>query len=157
MQCREAVALMSPGKPRHRDGYTSEELLQIRSTCLTVAVTLGAHLDQLCIVGGLVPNLLIDEQFGADPEADAEHPGTNDLDVAMKLALLDDQGYAEISTRLRQEGFGPDVNDRGNPTPQRWTLDGKNVFVGLGADRRRGRARRLLRACTRQGIATTRT
>lgn len=120
---------MSPGKPRHRDGYTSEELLQIRSTCLTVAVTLGAHLDQLCIVGGLVPNLLIDEQFGADPEADAEHPGTNDLDVAMKLALLDDQGYAEISTRLRQEGFGPDVNDRGNPTPQRWTLDGKNVFV----------------------------
>lgn len=120
---------MNAGKPRSRDGYTPEDLLQVRSTCLTVAATLGAHLDRLCIVGGLVPNLLIDEQYGPNPETGDAHPGTSDLDVAMQIALLDNRGYAEISTRLRQEGFGPDVNENGNPTPQRWKLEGKKVTI----------------------------
>lgn len=47
------------GKPRDRDGYTPDDLLQVRATCLTVAATLGVRLDRLCIVGGLVPNLLV--------------------------------------------------------------------------------------------------
>lgn len=117
------------GKPRDRDGYTPDDLLQVRATCRTVAATLGAHLDRLCIVGGLVPNLLIDEQHGPDPDTGVGHPGTGDLDVALQIALLDDHGYAEISTRLRQEGFGPDTNERGNPTPQRWKLAGMNVTI----------------------------
>lgn len=120
---------MSRGKPRHHAGYTPEELLQVRSACLTVAVTLGAHLDHLCIVGGLAPSLLIDERLGPDPTSGVGHPGTNDLDVAMKLVVLRDRAYAEISTRLRQEGFGPGTNQHGNPTPQRWSLDAKNVVV----------------------------
>lgn len=45
----------SADKPRHRSGYSSEETEQVRAACLTVAVTLGAHLDDVCIVGGLVP------------------------------------------------------------------------------------------------------
>ncbi|MBF6618960.1 MAG: nucleotidyl transferase AbiEii/AbiGii toxin family protein [Patulibacter sp.] len=117
------------GKPRNRDGYTPEDLLQVRSTCLTVAATLGGHLGQMCVVGGLTPTLLIDERLGPDPETDAGHAGTNDLDVAMTVALLDDHGYEEVSTRLRQEGFGPDTNERGNPTPQRWKLKGRNVTI----------------------------
>jgi hypothetical protein len=40
-------------KPRHRSGYTSEETELVRSACLTVAVTLGAYLDDVVIVGGL--------------------------------------------------------------------------------------------------------
>lgn len=120
---------MNAGKPRGRDGYTPEDLLHVRSACLTIAATLGAQLDRLCIVGGLVPNLLIDEQFGPDSDADAPHPGTNDLDVAMQIALLDNQGYAEISTRLRQEDFGPARNQTGNEVLQTWTLAGTNVMV----------------------------
>lgn len=121
--------MAAPDKPRHHSGYRREETEQVEAGCLTVAVTLGALMDRLCIVGGLVPSLIIDREVGPDPETGAEHSGTNDLDVGLAIALLDDQQYAEISKRLRQEGFQPDVNKRGNPTPQRWRLGGVNVTV----------------------------
>ncbi len=111
----------SPDKPRHRSGYTPEETEQVRTVCLTIAVTLGAYLDDLCIVGGLVPPLLVDTMRTED-EDNGLHPGTNDLDVGLALALLDDERYAEISRRLRAEDFKPDTNDNGNKTVQRWRL-----------------------------------
>jgi Nucleotidyl transferase AbiEii toxin, Type IV TA system len=119
----------TPDKPRQRSGYRREETEQVEQACLTLAVTLGTLLDRLCIVGGLVPSLLIDHQIGAEPETGEGHSGTNDLDVGLAVALLDDQQYTEISRRLRQEGFEPDVNDRGNPTPQRWRLGSLKVTV----------------------------
>lgn len=119
----------APDKPRHRGGYRREETEQVLSACLTVAVTLGALMKHLCVVGGLVPSLIIDRQIGPDPDSGQEHPGTNDLDVGLAIALLDDRRYTEISTRLRQEGFQPDVNEQGNPTPQRWKLHNLKVTV----------------------------
>jgi hypothetical protein len=116
-------------KPRHRSGYSREETEQVEAALLTVAVTLGALMDRICIVGGLAPSLLIDREVGPDPETEAGHPGTNDLDVGLAIALLDDEQYAEIGERLRQEGFGPDKNSKGNPTPQRWKLESLNVTV----------------------------
>jgi hypothetical protein len=116
-------------KPRHRSGYSREETEQVEAALLTVAVTLGGLMDRICIVGGLVPSLLIDHEIGPDPETEAGHPGTNDLDVGLAIALLDDEQYAEIGERLRQEDFGPDENSRGNPTPQRWKLGSLNVTV----------------------------
>lgn len=86
-------------------------------------------MGELCIVGGLVPSLLIDQQVGPDPDTGDMHPGTNDLDVGLAIGLLDDEQYAEISHRLRQEGFAPDRNENGNPTPQRWKLAGFSVTV----------------------------
>lgn len=115
-------------KPRHRSGYGQEEFEQVKAACLTVAVTLGAYVDDLCIVGGLVPALLIDSVRETDDE-DPRHPGTNDLDVGLALALLDGERYAEISARLRAEGFAPDSNDAGNPTVQRWRLGELKVTV----------------------------
>jgi hypothetical protein len=116
----------APDKPRHRSGYMAEETEQVRAVCLTVAVTLGAYLDDVCIVGGLVPPLLIDT---ARTDGDDLHPGTNDLDVGLALALLDDERYAEISRRLRSEGFEPDTNENGNPTVQRWRLGELKVKI----------------------------
>ena len=118
----------APDKPRHRSGYTAEETEQVKAVCLTVAVTLGAFLDDICIVGGLVPPLLIDttRTDGADDEI---HPGTNDLDIGLALALLDDERYAEISSRLRSEGFEPDTNTQGNQTVQRWRLGELKVTI----------------------------
>jgi hypothetical protein len=116
-------------KPRHRSGYRREETEQVEATCLTVAVTLGALMDDLCIVGGLVPSLIIDRRVGPDPDSGEGHLGTNDLDVGLAIALLDESRYTEISARLRQEGFKPDVNERGNPTPQRWKLGDLDVTV----------------------------
>jgi len=121
--------MAAPDKPRHRSGYSREETEQVEAACLTVAVTLGAFMDRLCIVGGLVPSLLIDREIGPDPESGAGHPGTNDLDVGLEIALLDDEQYAEIGRRLRQEGFGPDRNEQDNPTPQRWKLGDLEVTI----------------------------
>jgi hypothetical protein len=117
-----------PDKPRHRSGYTAEETEQVKAVCLTVAVTLGAYLDDVCIVGGLVPPLLIDTTRTDDDDEEL-HPGTNDLDIGLALALLDDERYAEISRRLRSEGFKPDINENGNQTVQRWRLGELKVTV----------------------------
>jgi Nucleotidyl transferase AbiEii toxin, Type IV TA system len=128
-------------KPRDRSGYRPAETEQVKSACLTVAVTLGALMDELCIVGGLVPTLLIDHQAQAAPGTSDTHSGTNDLDIGLAVGLLNDHQYTEISRRLRQEGFIPDRNERGNPTPQRWKLANLNVTVDFllppipGADR----------------------
>lgn len=118
-----------PEKPRERSGYRREETLQVESVCLTVAVTLGALMDDLCIVGGLVPSLIIDRELDRREEADETHPGTNDLDVGIAVALLDDGQYAENSRRLRQEGFEPDTNEGGNRTLQRWKWGDLRVTV----------------------------
>lgn len=115
-------------KPRHRSGYGSEEFEQVRAACLTLAVTLGAYLEDVCIVGGLVPSLLIDAAEGRSEE-DERHPGTNDLDVGLALAVLNGERYTEISSRLRAEGFKPDNNDAGSPTVQRWRLGQLTVTV----------------------------
>lgn len=116
-------------KPRHRSGYTVDDTLRVQSACLTVAVTLGAYLDDLCVVGGFVPSLLINQRGDAAKGDDAGHPGTNDLDIALAIALLDGQRYAEISHRLRQEGFGPDQNAKGNPAVQTWRLRDLKVTI----------------------------
>jgi hypothetical protein len=121
--------MAEPDKPRHLSGYSREETEQVEAACLTVAVTLGALMDRLCIVGGLVPSLLIDRELGPDSETGTGHPGTNDLDIGLAIALLDHKQYTKIGERLRREGFGPDHNEHGNPTPQRWKLDDLDVTI----------------------------
>ena len=92
---------------------------QVRRTCLYIATKLGDLLDDIVVVGGLVPNLLVDQNdlpLGLQP-----HAGTMDLDVGLALGILNEQRYRELSARLRGAGFGPDKNVQGNPTLQRWT------------------------------------
>jgi hypothetical protein len=110
----------STQKPRRRSGYTHEQTALVESACLSVAATLGALMDDLCIVGGLVPTLLLDRRAETREERSDRHPGTVDLDVGLGLALLDGHRYAEVSDRLRREGFEPDTNENGNATLQRW-------------------------------------
>jgi len=97
--------------------------------CLTVIGALGAYVGDLCVVGGLVPILLIDRQLALEATEEDRHPGTNDFDVGLSIALLDDRRYAEVSKRLRAEGFGPDKNDAGNEVRQRWRLGDPEVKV----------------------------
>ncbi|MBP9146087.1 MAG: hypothetical protein KBF21_05150 [Thermoanaerobaculia bacterium] len=74
-------------------------------------------MDDLVVVGGLVPSLLVDQRSG---EVGFErHAGTMDLDIGLTAALLDRGRYREISDRMRRSGFAQDVNDAGNPTRQR--------------------------------------
>ena len=104
-------------KPPTSGGYTSEQLTQVRSLCLYVATKLGDLMDDLVIIGGLAPSLLIEPS--AEDGVD-EHVGTMDLDVALAVALLEEKRYTEFADRLRAAGFVQDQNEKGNPTSQRW-------------------------------------
>jgi hypothetical protein len=91
------------------------------ATCLYVATKLGDLMDDLVVVGGLVPSLLVDQ---ADlPEGTTAHVGTMDLDVGLTLGLLHEGRYRELTERLRRAGFEPDVSEEGHPTRQRWKIE----------------------------------
>lgn len=108
-------------KPTTAGGYRREHLALVRATCLFVATKVGDLMDDLVVVGGLVPSLLIDQETG---QVSLEpHAGTMDLDIGLAAALLDQGRYREISDRLRRSGFAPDVNEAGNPTRQRWKFE----------------------------------
>lgn len=109
-------------KPSTADGYRSEQVDLVRATCLYVATKLGDLMDDLVVVGGLVPSLLIDPK-GLDRGTDP-HVGTLDLDVGLAIALLDQGRYRTVTERLRQAGFSQDVNADGNRTRQRWKIEG---------------------------------
>lgn len=99
--------------------YTPEQTELIRAATLTAATILGDYMDDLAVVGGLVPSLLIPPTAlpaGADP-----HVGTMDLDLGLDLAILDDHRYEGIAERLRDSGFIPDTSEKGNEVRQRWT------------------------------------
>ena len=116
-----------PDKPKRASEYKSEQVEFVRATCLYVATKLGDMMDDLVIVGGLVPSLIVDQ--GALPEDVAAHVGTMDLDVGLQLALLDEGRYRKLTERLRDAGFSMDTNDAGNPTRQRWAITGSRTVT----------------------------
>lgn len=105
---------MSP-KPSSGDGYGSGPLGRVRQTCIHMATKLGALLDEIVVVGGLVPHLLVDQEDL--PSGLESHAGT----MGLALAILNRERYRELGVRLRDAGFQPDVNDRGNKRFQSWT------------------------------------
>jgi hypothetical protein len=109
-------------KPKRASEYNSEQVDHVRATCLYVATKLGDLMDEVVVVGGLVPSLLIDQ--GTLPEGTAVHVGTMDLDVGLKLALLDEGRYRTLTERLRDAGFTQDQTEEGRPTRQRWRVTG---------------------------------
>ena len=109
-------------KPKHAADYPAEQVEVVRSTCLYVATILGDLMDDLVVVGGLVPTLLIDPRR-SDENREA-HVGTRDLDVGLALALLDAGRYRTLSERLREAGFEPDRNPDFRRTRQRWVVTG---------------------------------
>ncbi len=92
----------------------------MKGACLYLATKIGDLLDDLVIVGGLVPSLLVDQK----QDRVARHVGTNDLDLGMEIAILDNKRYETLTKRLRAAGFGPDENENGNRTRQRWMING---------------------------------
>lgn len=115
-------------KPQRATDYRPEETAQVRAACLTVAARLGDLLDDVRIVGGLIPSLIIDPVH--DPADDeAAHVGTTDLDVGLSVALMDDARYTAVADRLRNAGFAPDRKQNGNIVRQRWRLGELKVTV----------------------------
>jgi hypothetical protein len=84
-------------------------------------------MDELVIIGGLVPSLLIRPE--ALPAGTPGHVGTLDLDVGLTLALLDQGRYRSVTARLRDAGFSPDATEEGRPTRQRWRAPGTDTVT----------------------------
>jgi len=110
-----------PDKPSRAADYNMAQIQLVKATCLYIATVLGDYMEQVVIVGGLVPSILIDQKNlpnGAD-----SHVGTMDLDLGLTLAILDEKRYQAITDRLRAAKFSPDVNEQGNLTRQRWKIE----------------------------------
>lgn len=98
--------------------YTTEQTEQIKSLTLTVATTLGLYIDDLVVVGGLVPTLLIPPPSLDDKAED--HAGTQDFDLGLDITIFDKKRYTEISAAMKSADFERDENNKGNLTRQRW-------------------------------------
>lgn len=116
-------------KPTYAAGYRYEQTEMVRAACLYVATKLGDLMDEIVIVGGLVPSLLVDQS--QLPEGTSSHVGTMDLDLGLELAIFEEGRYRELSGRLRDAGFEMDRNEEGRPTRQRWVIqrEGSRVTV----------------------------
>ena len=110
-------------KPNRASEYTSQQVELVRATCLYVATKLGDLMDDLVIVGGLVPSLLVDQR--ALPNGAVPHVGTLDLDVGLGLALLNEGSYRTLADRLRDAGFAPDETPEGRATRRAERLGGR--------------------------------
>lgn len=111
-------------KPTTMTGYSPETTSLARNTVLSLATWLGDLMEDVVIVGGLVPSLLV----GDPPDGVEPHAGTLDVDLALHLAVLDDERYTKISDRLRRAGAGPSLNADG--APQLGLLPGRGVEIG---------------------------
>ena len=97
---------------------------EARQLCLYIATILGDLLEDIVVVGGLVPYLIIDQHAVANP-----HVGTRDLDLGLSLALLDQERYRDISARLRSRGFEAGTKTEGQMTRQTWVLPATRVTI----------------------------
>jgi hypothetical protein len=105
-------------KPITAAEYSPEYVDLVKKTCLYLATVLGDFQNDLVIVGGLAPTLLIPEGKLSDEEP--PHVGTTDLDVGLHIALLGGHRYEGLTERLRRVGFKNDINEEGKETRQRW-------------------------------------
>jgi hypothetical protein len=112
--------------------YLPEHTELVKQSLLYLATFIGEFLDDIVIVGGLVPGLLIPSS--SLPQGEDHHLGTMDLDIGLSIALLDGARYDALSDRLKRAGFVPDTSDKGHPTIQRWiikTNEEKKVVVDI--------------------------
>jgi hypothetical protein len=81
-----------------RIDYTAELVEAARSVLLEIMRVLGEYHDDIVIVGGWVPELLFSQ-------ADDEHIGSIDVDLALNHRKLDEVGYRTIMDLLLAKGY----------------------------------------------------
>ncbi len=76
-------------EPRFADDYEPRQVTAARRVIVDVMQVLASYKDCLVLVGGWVPDLVIDD-------ADERHVGSIDVDLALDAAKLDEGRYAEM-------------------------------------------------------------
>lgn len=120
---------MPEPKPHYASDYTPEQLAWSRRTLLHVACVLGDFLEDVVLVGGLVPLLLVDQTLAA--ERDDPHVGSIDVDLALSFSVVDEERYDTLAERLEQHGFAPDTSPGGNPRKQCWVFADEERAVAI--------------------------
>jgi len=69
----------------------------VHAASLYLATKLGDLRDDIVIVGGLVPSLIVPQS--PLPAGKSPHIGTMDVDPGLAVAILNEQGYRELCAR----------------------------------------------------------
>jgi hypothetical protein len=103
--------------------YAPETYERVQQALLHVSTVLGDWMEQITVIGGIVPSLLVPpNRLPVGAEA---HPGTTDLDLALQLKVLTAEGYASISELLRHAGYRPVEKQEDSIRRQTWRPDPK--------------------------------
>ncbi|MBI3016335.1 MAG: hypothetical protein HYY65_15020 [Candidatus Tectomicrobia bacterium] len=81
-----------------RTDYSPDEVTAARSMMLELVQLLGEYKDDMVIVGGWVPELLL-------PAAQTKHIGSTDVDVALDHRRITEAGYQTIRAHLLRHGY----------------------------------------------------
>lgn len=84
-----------------KSDYSEVMVQAAHSVLLEVMRVLGEYRDDIAVVGGWVPELVI-------PNSEEQHIGTTDVDLALDHRMLDEIGYETIKNLLTKSGYRPD-------------------------------------------------
>ena len=115
--------VMDPTTVTARD-YPPGLAEEARRMALHLATLLGDLADDVVLVGGLVPYLIVDQERASEP-----HVGSRDVDLGFSAAVLGEQRYREISRRLKRHGFEPTKTVAGRTRRQTWKLGEEPITV----------------------------
>ena len=128
-----------------RSDYGLESVEAAKSVLVELTHLLAEYRDDIVLVGGWVPLLLL-------PEAEPAHVGSLDIDLALDHRSLDEVGYKSVRALLVERGYRQgkqpfmflrDVEVRGEPiTVEVDLLSGE--YEGTGKDHRHQRAQDVL-------------
>ncbi len=94
-----------PEKPTTASGYPPGQVARVKFTCLYLATKLGDLMDELVVVGGLVPSLLIDQEKLL--ENVTPHVGTLDLDTGVPSGVSASGSFkAKLAADIAKAGIG---------------------------------------------------
>jgi hypothetical protein len=88
-----------------RPDYTEEKVAAAKSVMVELFHLLGEYRDQIVLIGGWVPSLLV-------PDRDDPHVGSLDVDLALDHRGLADAGYQSIAKLLESREY---EKDKDNP------------------------------------------
>jgi hypothetical protein len=87
---------------KERIDYTEAAVAAAKSVLIELTHILGEYHEDIVLVGGWIPELLI-------PESPERHVGSIDVDLALNHQELTEAGYRKIREILRQHGYFQDT------------------------------------------------
>ncbi|MFA6293354.1 MAG: hypothetical protein WC637_16335, partial [Victivallales bacterium] len=122
------------GKPQNYKGYDSAQTELAERVLLDAWSRLGEYREHLVLIGGLVPQYLVQQPIDPALRNDAEfaHCGTMDVDLGINVGVANKEVYKEIrETLISDMGFQPGKNAVGREQKHSFVknIDGVDVSI----------------------------